>query len=304
MLPSGAPSPAAHIVHASPASACNDVSTWYLLNRESSFCSLFGLSTGLPAPSLAFSTGVGKNTDFRDSWVVLLIKCYRMERRIYILHSPFALMSYFLFMSGQIFFSLLYSGKMRRKWRAGLYISEANMTLEELWSQDLDTREVISSKPFFAIMIPVSNIKMRERKTMDRTYLWQPPADWFVLLICLDRTNLVWGGEGVHSGSVCAMCIQEVSLHSVSIQKSGKLHWDLESHLSAPTSIRVTEGQERWCPTPQPVWMAPKFWELCFLFFLFSFRCWPWAWSCRLTSCRLWAALSEALAKVREELAT
>lgn len=45
-------------------------------------------------------------------------------------------------------FSLLYSGKVRRKWRAGLCMSEANVSLEEPRSQDLDTREVISSKPF------------------------------------------------------------------------------------------------------------------------------------------------------------
>lgn len=96
MLPSGAPSPAAHIVHAGPVLVHSDASVWYALNGERSFCLLFGLSNGLPAPLLAFSTDVGKNTDFRESQVVLLIKCCRIECGIYTLHSPLALMSYFL----------------------------------------------------------------------------------------------------------------------------------------------------------------------------------------------------------------
>lgn len=98
MLPSGAPSPAAHIMRAGPASVRSNVLTWYLLNGESAFWLFFGLSNGLPAPPLAFSAVVGKDTDLRESQVVLLIECYRKECGIYTLHSPLAL-SYFLFMA-------------------------------------------------------------------------------------------------------------------------------------------------------------------------------------------------------------
>ena len=100
MLPSGATSPAAHIVPARPASVHSAVSTQYL-NGESGLCLLFGLSHRLLAPPPAFSAVVGKNTDFRESRVVLLIKYSTKECGFYTLRTSFALMSYFLFMSGQ-----------------------------------------------------------------------------------------------------------------------------------------------------------------------------------------------------------
>lgn len=96
MLPSGALSPAARIVHAGPVLVHSDASVWYVLNGESSLCLLFGLPSGLPAPPLTFSTDVGKKPDFRESQAVLLIKCCRMKCGIYTPHSPLALMSYFL----------------------------------------------------------------------------------------------------------------------------------------------------------------------------------------------------------------
>lgn len=82
-------------------------------------------------------------------------------------------MSYFLFMSGQIFFSLIQWKNEKKVESWAVYIRGQCDFGRTLITRSRHQRSHQFKAFFFFldIMIPVSNIKMWERKTTDRTYL-------------------------------------------------------------------------------------------------------------------------------------